>query len=138
MITHTKATKSKIAALILGLTMCLALILGIVFASPTFAVYAAGETQIDTLGVAFKKVGVGDTLDAAFEFENATTKTLKVPGGSKLYCNAYICAQSQRRTNNKVVGKRRCVAPVEQSRNSICRAERCVSYSRSFQNERRI
>ena len=43
MITHTKATKSKIAALILGLTMCLALMLGIVFASPTFAVYAAGE-----------------------------------------------------------------------------------------------
>lgn len=82
MITHTKATKSKIAALILGLTMCLALILGIVFASPTFAVYAAGETQIDTLGVAFKKVGVGDTLDAAFEFENATTKTLKVPAGA--------------------------------------------------------
>ena len=41
MITHTKATKSKIAALILGLTMCLALMLGIVFASPTFAVYAA-------------------------------------------------------------------------------------------------
>ena len=57
MITHTKATKSKISALILGLTMCLALMLGIVFASPTFAVYAAGETQIDTLGVAFKKVG---------------------------------------------------------------------------------
>lgn len=82
MITHTKATKSKIAALILGLTMCLALMLGIVFASPTFAVYAAGETQIDTLGVAFKKVGVGDTLDAAFEFENATTKTLKVPAGA--------------------------------------------------------
>lgn len=80
--THTKATKSKIAALILGLTMCLALMLGIVFASPTFAVYAAGETQIDTLGVAFKKVGVGDTLDAAFEFENATTKTLKVPAGA--------------------------------------------------------
>ena len=43
MIPHTKATKSKIAALILGLTMCLALMLGIVFANPTFAVYAAGE-----------------------------------------------------------------------------------------------
>ncbi len=42
--THTKATKSKISALILGLTMCLALILGIVFASPTSTVYAAGET----------------------------------------------------------------------------------------------
>ena len=42
--THTKANKSKILALILGLTMCIALMLGIVFASPTFAAYAAGET----------------------------------------------------------------------------------------------
>ena len=38
-----KAKKSKILALILGLTMCLALMLGIVFASPTNTVYAAGE-----------------------------------------------------------------------------------------------
>lgn len=79
---HTKANKSKILALILGLTMCIALMLGIVFASPTFAAYAAGETQIDTLGVAFRKVEVGNTLDAAFEFEDATTKTLKVPAGA--------------------------------------------------------
>ena len=42
--THKKANKSKILALILGLTMCLALMLGIVFASPTFAVYAEGAT----------------------------------------------------------------------------------------------
>lgn len=41
--THTKANKSKILMLVLGLTMCLALMLGIVFASPTFAAYAAGE-----------------------------------------------------------------------------------------------
>ena len=32
--------------LVLGLTMCLALMLGIVFASPTFAAYAAGEDGI--------------------------------------------------------------------------------------------
>ena len=83
MITHTKATKSKIAALILGLTMCISLMLGIVFASPTFAVYAAGETQIDTLGVAFKKVNVGDSLATAFEFEDETERTLKVPDGAK-------------------------------------------------------
>ena len=80
--THTKANKSKILALILGLTMCLAIMLGIVMASPTNTVYAADETQIDTLGVAFKKVGVGYTLDAAFDFENATNKTLKVPDGA--------------------------------------------------------
>ena len=79
---HNKANKSKILALILGLTMCLALMLGIVFASPTNTAYAAGETQIDTLGVAFRKVKVGNTLDAAFDFENATTKTLKVPEGA--------------------------------------------------------
>ena len=42
--THNKANKSKISALILGLTMCLALMLGIVFASPTFAAYAEGGT----------------------------------------------------------------------------------------------
>ena len=42
--THTKANKSKILMLVLGLTMCLALMLGIVFASPTFAAYAAVET----------------------------------------------------------------------------------------------
>lgn len=80
--THNKANKSKILALILGLTMCLALMLGIVFASPTSTVYAEGGTQIDTLGVAFRKVEVGNTLDAAFDFENATTKTLKVPEGA--------------------------------------------------------
>ena len=42
--TNNKANKSKILALILGLTMCLALMLGIVFASPTSTVYAEGET----------------------------------------------------------------------------------------------
>ena len=42
--THTKANKSKILALILGLTMCISLMLGIVFASPTSTVYAEGET----------------------------------------------------------------------------------------------
>ena len=41
---HTKANKSKILALILGLTMCLALMLGIATASPNFAVYAEGAT----------------------------------------------------------------------------------------------
>ena len=80
--THNKANKSKISALIFGLTMCLALMLGITMASPTSTAYAADETQIDTLGVAFRKVEVGDTLDSAFEFENTTTKTLKVPAGA--------------------------------------------------------
>ena len=42
--THTKANKSKILMLVLGLTMCISLMLGIVFASPTNTVYAEGET----------------------------------------------------------------------------------------------
>ena len=41
--TNKKANKSKILALILGLTMCLALMLGIAMARPTSTVYAAGE-----------------------------------------------------------------------------------------------
>lgn len=70
---HTKSNKSKILALILGLTMCLALMLGIVFASPTNTVYAE-EAPIETLEVAFRKVGIGDSLADAFDFENETTK----------------------------------------------------------------
>jgi hypothetical protein len=41
--THTKANISKILAFIFGLTMCISLMLGIVVASPTSTVYAAGE-----------------------------------------------------------------------------------------------
>ena len=94
--THNKANKSKISALILGLTMCLALILGIATASPTSTAYAADETQIDTLGVAFRKVEVGDTLDAAFELENATNKTLKVPAGAN-YTATLVSISKNRR-----------------------------------------
>ena len=79
---HKKASKSKILVLLSSLLMCAAFVSNISMASPMNAVYAAGETQIDTLGVAFRKVEVGNTLDAAFEFENATTKTLKVPTGA--------------------------------------------------------
>ena len=41
--THTKANKSKILTLILGLATCFVLMLVIVLANPTFAAYAAGE-----------------------------------------------------------------------------------------------
>ena len=68
--THTKANKSKVLALILGLTMCLALMLGIVFASPTFAAYAAGEdgtapTIIRTGGNEVDRVNLMSNLPAA-------------------------------------------------------------------------
>ncbi len=80
--THKKTSKSKIFTLLFSFIMCAAFISSMAKASPTNTVYAADATQIDTLGVAFRKVEVGDTLDAAFEFENATSKTLKVPAGA--------------------------------------------------------
>lgn len=80
--THKKMSKSRKFAMLFSLIMCLAFILSIAMARPMNIVYAADETQIDTLGVAFRKVEVGYTLDAAFEFEDATTKTLKVPAGA--------------------------------------------------------
>ena len=49
--THNKANKSKILTLILGLATCLALMLGIVFASPTSTVYAEGGTPITELTI---------------------------------------------------------------------------------------
>jgi hypothetical protein len=74
--------KTKIFMFALGLVMFLALMPGIAMASPTFAAYAAGETEIDTLSVAFNRVNVGESLAAAFEFEDETAKTLKVPAGA--------------------------------------------------------
>ena len=75
-----KTRRTKIFTLALGLSMFLAVFFGIVSVKPRSA--RAETTTIDTLEVAFGKVNVGDTLDAAFEFENATTKTLKVPAGA--------------------------------------------------------
>ena len=70
--THNKANKSKILALILGLTMCLALILGIATASPTFAVYAEGEdgtapTIIRTGGIDVDRVNHMGNFPAAIK-----------------------------------------------------------------------
>ena len=78
--TQYKTKRPKILTIVFGLTICLALMLGIILSGTQVA--HAETTTIDTLGVAFKKVNVGDTLDAAFDFENATTKTLKVPAGA--------------------------------------------------------
>ena len=70
--THNKAKKSKILALILGLTMCIALMLGIVFASPTSTVYAEGEdgtapTIIRTGGIDVDRVNRMGNLPAAIK-----------------------------------------------------------------------
>lgn len=77
MITHTKATKSKISALILGLMTCLALILGIVFASPTFAVYAEGGTGA-TGGLTIDGT-VDIAADGTYAY-SAADKTLRLNG----------------------------------------------------------
>ena len=59
--THTKANKSKILTLILGLATCLALMLGIVFASPTNTVYAAGEDGTAPTIIRTGGIGVGES-----------------------------------------------------------------------------
>ncbi len=80
--THNKANKSKVLALILGLTMCLALMLGIVFASPTSMVYAEGGTGTTgglTIG------GESDILGAGYSYEGATqTLTLNGYNGKEI------------------------------------------------------
>lgn len=74
--THTKANKSKILALILGLTMCLALMLGIVFASPTSTVYAEGTA---TGGLIIDGTGNITAPDATYAY-SAADKTLMLNG----------------------------------------------------------
>lgn len=66
--THTKASKSKMLMLVLGLTMCLALMLGIVFASPTSTVYAEGETltPYDRIYVNDEALNSGWYLDESY------------------------------------------------------------------------
>ena len=66
--THNKANKSKILALILGLTMCISLMLGIVFASPTNTVYAEGETltPYDRIYINSEALNSGWYLDESY------------------------------------------------------------------------
>ncbi len=59
--THNKANKSKILALILSLTMCLTLMLGIAMASPTNTVYAAGEDGTAPTIIRTGGIGVGES-----------------------------------------------------------------------------
>lgn len=76
--THNKANKSKILALILGLTMCLALMLGIVFASPTSTVYAEGGTGT-TGGLTIDGTSDITAPDGTYAY-SATDKTLMLNG----------------------------------------------------------
>lgn len=76
--THNKANKSKILALILGLTMCLALMLGMVFASPTNTVYAEGGTGT-TGGLIIDGTGNITAPDATYAYTDGD-KTLMLNG----------------------------------------------------------
>ena len=73
-----KTNLSKIAAVILGLTACLALMLGIVFASPTSTVYAAGGTGT-TGGLIIDGTGVITDIGGTYAYSD-TAKTLMLNG----------------------------------------------------------
>ena len=78
----TQANKSKLLALILGLTACLALMLGIVFASPTSTVYAEGATGA-TGGLTID--GESDMSGDGYFYENKTqTLTLQNYNGKEI------------------------------------------------------
>ena len=70
--THNKANKSKILALILGLTICIALMLGIVFASPTSTVYAEGETLTPYDSIVVN--GNGNSLNSGWYLDESYAK----------------------------------------------------------------
>ena len=74
--THNKANKSKILTLILGLTMCFALMLGIAFANPTSTVYAEGGTGT-TGGLT---IGGNTDMSGAGYFYEGKTQTLTLNG----------------------------------------------------------
>ena len=78
--THTGKNPSKFLTFVFGLTICLALMF---CAAASGAQTARAETAtIDTLEVAFEKTEAGNSLAAAFVFEDETAKTLRVPDGA--------------------------------------------------------
>ena len=77
---HVKKNQFRMRALSLVFIVCFVFMLGIVFFHPH--IVRAETTTIDTLEVAFKKAGIGDSLASAFDFEDKTAKTLRVPEGA--------------------------------------------------------
>lgn len=77
---HVKKNQFGMRALTLVFAVCFVFMLGIVFFHPH--IVRAEPTTIDTLEVAFKKTGIGDSLASAFDFEDKTAKTLRVPEGA--------------------------------------------------------
>ena len=80
--TRKRMNLSKIAAVLPGLVLCLALLLGILLAGPTNTSRAEEPTVIDSVGLSFNETNIGDKLVSMFNFEDAEKKTLKVPEGA--------------------------------------------------------
>ena len=59
--------KTKLSTLVFGITMCLALMLGIVFAGDIVArADDGGKVTIENVGVSFNKTKIGDKLTSMF------------------------------------------------------------------------
>ena len=72
------ANKTRLVSLILGLTMCISLMLGMVFANPTSTVYAEGGTGT-TGGLTIDGTGDITASDATYAY-SASAKTLMLNG----------------------------------------------------------
>lgn len=97
--THTKANKSKILTLILGLATCFVLMLVIVLANPTFAAYAAGEdgtapTIVKTGGIDVDRKNHMGNLPAAikgkpYKAEDGSNYKIEATGTEPFTFHAY-------------------------------------------------
>lgn len=95
---HNRKNKINLLSFVLGFTMCLALMIGIVLVNSENIAHAGGEA-IDTLEVAFNKTNVGDSLVTAFEFEDKATKKLKVPADANYTATIIeVCRNGQKQT----------------------------------------
>lgn len=93
--THTKANKSKILALILGLTMCLALMLGIVFASPT---NTARAEETDPRIPVSTITATSNVDEVVGYWKNVATPSFEITEGSPAYFLAFGSNNWQKKT----------------------------------------
>lgn len=98
--------KTKILMFALGLVMCLALMLGILMFCTASTAYAESG-EIDTLEVSFNRVEIGDSLAAAFVFEDETERTLKVPAGANYTATLTFISKTDKRQRYGKKTKRR-------------------------------
>lgn len=95
---HNRKNKINLLSFVLGFTICLALMIGIVLVNSENIAHAEGEA-IDTLEVAFNKTNVGDSLVTAFEFEDKATKKTKSASRCKLYSDYHRGMPQWAKTN---------------------------------------